>query len=223
MQRLMRPLPREAALFVFMAPHCPQTRTSVPNVGNTQDEIEARNAATIADVFTRESAVTASDGAPIAQKVFVNGIEESLLSVTIDGARQNKSAFHHTGNVLLDPALFKSVEVSAGLAPADNGPNALAGSIAYTTKDAGDLLEDGDTFGGIYSLSAGTNGQGFCNTLTVFGQEGAFEYLLSGTRASGNDYEDGAGVEAPGTGAGGGRLSFPASKTTGDGNRAGQT
>lgn len=202
----------------------------------SEDEIKERNPVTIADVFAGESAITASGGAPIGQKVFVNGIEESLLSVTIDGARQNKSAFHHTGNVLLDPALLKSVEVSAGLAPADEGPNALAGSIAYTTKDAGDFLETGDGFGGIYSLTAGTNGLGFRNTLTIFGQQGAFEYLLSGTKATGDDYKDGSGVLNLGTeadltdyiaklaytGQGGERLSFSASQTTDEGQRAGQ-
>ncbi len=214
----------------------PDAQAALGNDEITENQIERRNAASVADVFAGESAITASGGAPIAQKVFVNGIEESLLSVTIDGARQNKSAFHHTGNVLLDPALLKSVEISAGLAPADQGPNALAGSIAYTTKDARDLLEDGDPFGGIYTLSAGTNGQGFRNTLTLFGQQGAFEYLLSGTRATGDDYEDGSGISNLGTGAdltdyiakfaytgaGGDRLSFSTSKTSDSGDRAGQ-
>ncbi|WP_299559384.1 TonB-dependent receptor [uncultured Sulfitobacter sp.] len=202
----------------------------------TETEIEERNPATVSGVFAGESAITASGGAPIAQKVFVNGIEESLLSVTIDGARQNKSAFHHTGNVLLDPALLKSVEVSAGLAPADQGPNALAGSIAYTTKDARDLLAAGDPFGGIYTLSYGSNGQGFRNTLTVFGQAEGFDYLLSGTRATGDDYDDGSGDTITGTQAdltdyiakfsytskSGKRLSFSASETTDNGLRASQ-
>ena len=203
----------------------------------TEDQIEERNPATIKDVFAGEAAITSSGGAPIAQKVFVNGIEESLLSVTIDGARQNKSAFHHTGNVLLDPALLKSVEVSAGLAPADQGAGAVAGSIRYTTKEARDLLEDGDNFGGMLTSSYGSNGQGWRNTLTVFGQSGGFEYLLSGTRATGDDYKDGSGATVVGTEAdlkdfmakvaytteGGKRLSFSASETTDQGLRASQS
>jgi hemoglobin/transferrin/lactoferrin receptor protein len=112
----------------------------------------------------------------------------------------------------------------------------LAGSIAYTTKDARDLLEANDTFGGIYTLSAGTNGLGFRNTLTIFGQQGSFEYLLSSTKATGDDYEDGSGVTNLGTeaditdyiakfaytGAGGERLSFSASQTSDAGQRVGQ-
>lgn len=213
-----------------------QAQAVLGNDEITEEEIEKRNASTIADVFAGESSITASGGAPIGQKVFVNGVEESLLSITIDGARQNKSAFHHTGNVLIDPALLKSVEVSAGLAPADQGPNALAGSIAYTTKDASDLLEDGDNRGGMFTLSGGSNGYGFRSTLSLFGRTGGFEYLLSGTKASGSDYKDGDGTTIQGTETeltdyiakvaytsdSGRKLSFSASQTTDDGYRAAQ-
>ena len=200
------------------------------------EDLKNRNPATTKDVFAGESSITASGGASIAQKVYVNGIEESLLSVTIDGARQNKSAFHHTGNVLLDPALLKRVEVSEGIAPADAGPGALAGQIAYETKDVGDLLDDGDSFGGFSSVTGGTNGYGARGTLTLFGRQGGFEWLLSGTRHKGDDYDDGAGQTVPGTeadltdymlklaytGQGGGRLEFSASQTEDTGTRSAQ-
>lgn len=203
----------------------------------TEEEIEQRNPSTIADVFVGESSVTVSGGAAIAQKVIVNGIEESLLSVTIDGARQNKGAFHHTGNVLIDPALLKKVEISKGLAPADAGPGALAGAIAYETKDAGDLLDDGDNFGGQLTLGTDTNAGGLRSTLSIFGREGGFEYLLSGTRHDSDDYEDGDGTTIQGTGADltdyfaklayesdtGHRFSFASSKTEDTGLRLGQT
>jgi len=202
----------------------------------TEDEIEARNPSSTRDVFAGESAVTTGGGAAIAQKVFVNGIEESLLSVTIDGARQNKSAFHHTGNVLMDPELLKSVGISKGLAPADAGPGALAGSIAYETKDAGDLLEDGAGFGGRARLGTSDNGTGLESSLALFGLQGGFEYLLSGTRRSGSDYEDGDGNTVLGTEAdltdyagkfayesqAGHRFEFAASRTEDNGLRAAQ-
>lgn len=167
----------------------------------TQKDLGERNSRTIADVFAGESEVKASGGPAIAQKVFVHGIEESLLAVTIDGARQNKSAFHHTGNVLIDPAILKRVEVSSGLAPADAGPGALGGLLAYQTADARDLLDAGDTFGGKTTLSYGSNGNSFRRGVTLFGLQGGFEYLLNATRTSGDDYKDGSGATVPGTGA----------------------
>lgn len=169
------------------------------NAEITEEQIEGRNPATLADVFAGESSVQASGGAPIAQKVVVNGIEESLLAVTIDGARQNKSAFHHTGNVLLDPALLKSVEISSGLAPADAGAGAVAGVLAYETKDAQDLLEPGETWGGLVTLGLSTNPAAGRGALTMFGAAGGFEILLSGARHVGDDYEDGDGVRMEGT------------------------
>ncbi|UYV36843.1 TonB-dependent receptor [Rhodobacteraceae bacterium D3-12] len=171
------------------------------NTAVTQKDLSERNSQTIADVFAGESEVKASGGPAIAQKVFVHGIEESLLAVTIDGARQNKSGFHHTGNVLIDPAILKRVEVSSGLAPADAGPGALGGLLAYETVDARDLLDAGDTFGGMSTLSFSSNGNTFRRGVTLFGAQGGFEYLLNATRTSGDDYKDGSGAVVPGTGA----------------------
>ena len=202
----------------------------------TEEEIEERNPTTLADVFAGETSVIATGGAAVAQKVFVNGLEESLLSVTIDGARQNKGAFHHHGNVLLDPGLLKRVEVSRGLAPADAGPNAVAGAIAYETKDVADLLDDGDNFGGQLKLSYGSNGMGLGTILSIYGREGGFEYLLSGTKRQGEDYKDGDGTTVLGTNAeladylgkvayesaSGHRLEFAASSTLDTGERATQ-
>ncbi len=202
----------------------------------TEEELDERNPSTMADVFAGESSVTASGGAAIAQKVYVNGIEESLLSVTIDGARQNKSAFHHTGNILIDPELLKSVEVGEGIAPADAGPNALAGRLAYTTKDARDLLDSDETFGGLLRFRYGSNERGFRKSLTLFGQQSGFEWLLSATGDNGGDYEDGDGNTVPGTEADltayvaklaytsedGKRLSFSASRTEDEGTRSAQ-
>jgi len=204
------------------------------NTEITEEEIDAKNARSLAEIFEGESAVTASGGAAIAQKVFVHGIEESLLSVTIDGARQNKSAFHHTGNVLIDPFLLKRVQVSSGLAPADAGPGALAGLLAYETKDARDLLDIGETFGGRAVLSYGDNGETLRTGLTIYGAQGGFEYLLSGVQTKGDDYEDGSGSTVRGTEAdltsfnarfayvseGGHRFEFAAERTRDAGRRA---
>ena len=208
-------------------------------LGNTEitsEELADRNPQTMADVFAGETEITASGGAAMAQKVFVHGIEESLLNVTIDGARQNKAAFHHAGNVLIDPSLLKRVEVSSGLAPADEGPGALAGSIAYETKDARDLLDPGASFGGQATLGFSGNGDTFRRGLTVYGMQGGFEYLLSGTKTTGDDYRDGSGATRVGTGAAldnyvaklafttdtGKRIEFSADYTQDAGARAGQ-
>lgn len=171
-------------------------------LGNDQistKEIEQRNPNTIRDVFNGESSITTSGGAAIATKVLVNGIEESLLSVTIDGARQNKSAFHHTGNVLIDPDLLKRVKVTKGLAPADAGPGGLGGSIAYETKDASDLLQDNQVIGGKISLNAGNNQSAHREVLSVYGQSDNVGGVFSAAQTNSDDYENADGQVVDGT------------------------
>lgn len=50
-------------------------------------------------------------GNAIAQKVYVRGLEDTLLGITLDGAPQGGYLYHHQGRLLIDPGLLKSVQV----------------------------------------------------------------------------------------------------------------
>lgn len=88
-------------------------------------------------------------------------MEETNLAVTIDGTRQTNKIFHHSTTNLIDPSLLKRVRVDPGVAPADAGPGALAGAIAYETVSAGDLLAPGRTIGGFATAGFSSNGRTF--------------------------------------------------------------
>lgn len=177
-----------------------EAETGQLKIGRAQ--LEERQPATLGQVFEGETAVSAGNALQSTQKVFVNGIEENQLNVTVDGARQNKGGFHHVGNVLLDPSLLRAVTVAPGVAPADAGPQALAGAIAYETLDARDLLADGQTIGGRLRLSYADNGNTFYGNATAFGSTDGFEYLLNYSGARGDDYDDGDGNPVLGSAAG---------------------
>lgn len=160
------------------------------------EDIKRINPITVQDLFRATPEVQVGSSLPISQKVYVNGIEETNLSVTIDGARQNNKLFHHSGTNLIDPQLLKAVGVDAGVAPADAGPGALGGSIAYETKDVADLLAPGDNFGGMLSLQYNNNGATFTTDLSLFGRaENGLEALAYLKRATGDEFEDGDGNE----------------------------
>lgn len=156
-------------------------------------DVERRNPQNLRDLYAGEAAISVGGGVPAAQKVYVNGVEETQLAVTLDGNRQNNKVFHHTGTNLIDPTLLKSVRVDPGVAPADAGPGALGGSIAYETADAADLLEPGEDYGGFVTGSYETNGNTFTNGLSTYGRTHGFEGLGYFRWARGDDYEDGAG------------------------------
>jgi len=154
-------------------------------------EIQQLNPNDLQDLFRNTPSVQVGSSVSASQKVYVNGIEETNLAVTIDGARQNNKLFHHSGTNIIDPELLKAVSVDAGVAPADAGPGALGGSLAYETKDVSDLLEDGDNFGGAVGLEYNSNGDTFDRNISLYGRSGGVEVLGFVKKASGNDFEDG--------------------------------
>lgn len=171
----------------------------VNQVRITAEDLELKNPRDLQEVFADEPKIAVGSSIPASQKVYVQGIEETNLSVTVDGSRQNNKVFHHNATNLIDPSLLKAVSVDAGVAPADAGPGALAGSIVYETKDARDLLEPGKTFGGLVSADYDFNSQTHTVGLSIFGAENGFEYLGYLNFAKGGNYTAGDGSEVNGT------------------------
>jgi hemoglobin/transferrin/lactoferrin receptor protein len=172
--------------------------TSINSVNIGAEELAARNPSSIADVFRDEAGVSVGSSIATSQKVYVNGLEETTLAVTIDGSRQNNRVFHHNATNLIDPSLLKAVDVDAGIAPADVGPGALAGSIAYETKDVKDLLTE-DGFGGMVSETYNSNSNTFTTGLGGWAMQDGFEFLGFVNYGKGNNYEAGNGEEVRGT------------------------
>jgi hemoglobin/transferrin/lactoferrin receptor protein len=145
-------------------------------------------------LFATESAVSVGGSTAASYKVYVHGIEETLLNVQIDGARQPAmNGFHHNSNNLVDPAMLKGVAVDAGASPADAGPHALGGSLRYTTKDARDFLKPGQTMGGFTKFSYDFNADVLTRSGAAYGMSNGFEILGYASWADGDAYEDGHG------------------------------
>lgn len=168
-------------------------------VNISQKELDRQNAQTIKDVFANEPSVQVGGPTAIAQKVYVQGIENTKLNVQVDGTRQVDSSYHHIGTAIIDPGMLKAVGVESGIAPADAGPNALGGSMTYETKDARDILETDENFGGWAKVQFNSNTQGFTEWLTLAGQHSGFEALAYIQNSNQGNYDDGAGNEVEGT------------------------
>lgn len=162
------------------------------------DDLAARNPSDLAGVFRDHADISVGSSIPTSQKVFVNGLEETTLAVTIDGSRQNNRVFHHNATNLIDPSLLSRVTVDAGIAPADAGPGGLAGSIAYETRHVRDLLSE-DGSGGLVSQSYATNSRTFTTGLGGWAMQDGVEFLGLANFAKGNNYTAGGGDEVRGT------------------------
>lgn len=163
------------------------------------EDVRILRPANVSELFSRSSAVTVSGGAGPAQRIHVFGLEQSNLAVTVDGVPQGPTSWHHTGSNVIDPAFLRSVEVEAGAAAADAGFGAGAGAVRYETLGAKDLLTDGRTQGGRLGLSYGSNGRGVSGSLAGYGIYGGFDWFAMAHATSGDNYENGDGVEMDGT------------------------
>lgn len=154
----------------------------------------------LADLFRITPSVSVGGSIPMSQKLYVNGVEETNLAISIDGARQNNRIFHHNGTNVIDPALLAQASVDAGVAPADAGPGALGGAVTYETVDARDLLEFEDGFGARSSNTFDFNGTTATSAFTVYGMRDGFEGLASVNVGKGGDFKDGDGTTVDGSG-----------------------
>ncbi|WP_245417390.1 TonB-dependent receptor [Aminobacter sp. AP02] len=174
---------------------------SVNHVEITAQDLERWRPADLQEVFADEPKISVGSSVPMSQKVYVQGIEETNLAVTVDGARQNNKVFHHNATNLIDPALLKAVSVDAGVAPADAGPGALGGAIEYETKDARDLLDPGKSFGGLVTGTFDFNSNTHTTGLSLYGVQDGFEYLAYLNFSEGDNYTAGNGQVMDGTSA----------------------
>ena len=156
-------------------------------------EIQELSPNSVQELFRQESSVAVGGTNTFNQKVYVHGVEETNLAVTIDGSRQNNKIFHHNATNVIDPRMLKAARVDAGVAAADAGPGAIAGSIAYETVDVDDLLDEGRNLGGYVEGRYSTNSETVNTYGSVYGRANGFEALGFLNWAEGEDYEDGNG------------------------------
>ena len=86
-----------------------------------REQIERTQANDLADLFRGVPSVTVGGGVGIAQKIYVRGLEDSMLNVTVDGAPQRGTLFHHVGRVSIEPELLETVDVQTGPGEATSG------------------------------------------------------------------------------------------------------
>ncbi|NHK28705.1 TonB-dependent receptor plug domain-containing protein [Parvularcula flava] len=171
------------------------------NVDINADQIERLQANDLADIFRETPSVSVGGSLGIAQKVYIRGLEDTLLNITVDGAPQTGTLFHHIGRVSIEPELLRQVEVQAGAGEATAGFGAIGGAIRFQTKDAADLLDPGQRFGALLKAGAFSN-EGYKASATAYGRLNENWGLLgSYVHVDRDNMEDGDGNTLYGTSA----------------------
>jgi hemoglobin/transferrin/lactoferrin receptor protein len=159
-----------------------------------QFEIERRQPSTYEELLGDVPGVTIEGGPRgISQEPNIRGFQDEQVVLRVDGARQNFDLAHR-GRFFTDPEILKRVEVLRGGNSTLYGSGALGGVILLETKDAIDVVEPGELWGG--RIKGGFNSQGteFIGAGTLAVQHGDFDALaFYSYRPMLDDLEDGDG------------------------------
>lgn len=164
--------------------------------GIDADEIALKQANDLEDLFRDQPNMTVGGGLGIAQKIYLRGIEDTKLNISIDGASQTGQLFQHQGRIAIDPNLLKQVDITSGAGSALDGFGALGGAVKFVTKDAEDFLTEGEEIGALLKSGYQSNNEGFRNSATVYARLGEhWTGLVSLGKTESDTREDGKGSE----------------------------
>ncbi|MCL1058072.1 TonB-dependent receptor [Shewanella gelidimarina] len=121
------------------------------------------------------------------QNITIRGLPQSHAYIVIDGIYQSNYASKR-GSWYLNPNLVNNIQVTAG-----PSSGAAAGKISISTISALDLLDENEKFGAKIDLGYRSNNTQQDTGLTLFGKNGATDYLLSGSYVDKDAYEIGGG------------------------------
>ncbi|MCC6202453.1 MAG: TonB-dependent hemoglobin/transferrin/lactoferrin family receptor [Gammaproteobacteria bacterium] len=175
---------------------------SLAEVANTISVIDAERiqrelSSDIKDLVRYEPGVSVnSDAARFGVGSFnIRGIEGNRVAIEVDGVPVLKGFaighFSNTGRTPVDLALLKRVELLRGPASALYGSDALAGVVAFSTRDPADLLAGTDYHLGLRSGYTSVD-DGFNVALTAAAQFGPVGGLVGYVRRRGDERDNAA-------------------------------
>lgn len=183
----------------------PQAVTSVE-----QEDLDRDRPVTLTELFKTVPGVSGagSSARPAGQAFNIRGIgnseqtaSESRIIVTVDGAPKFFEQYR-MGSFFGDFELYKRVEVLRG--PASStlyGSGAIGGVVAFTTKDASDFLQDGQTRALRFKTGYDSNGDAVrASAIWAERFSDRFETLGALNFGTSNDQKDGAGAVIVGSG-----------------------
>ncbi|WP_425403673.1 TonB-dependent hemoglobin/transferrin/lactoferrin family receptor [Hwanghaeella sp.] len=135
-----------------------------------------------------------------AEQPNIRGFSGERVVMRVDGVRKNFEAGHR-GRVFMEPSLLKQVDVLRGPSSTLYGSGAIGGVVSVETVDAADLLEPGQTIGGMVRTGFHTSNSQRFVTATAYGAPtDNTDVLFNLTRSSAGNYTDGSGNDVPGSG-----------------------
>lgn len=194
-------------IFVNQSKREVQTDTAVSVTEVEQEEINDRQASTIAELVDSVPGVSLVNGStPQGSGITIRGLgsnstfgSDQKVAITADGSTVGGEELYRLGTQLFtDPSLYKSVTVQRGsVGSFEYGSGIIGGLIQLETKDASDFTEGPGDFVLRQTLGYESNGNAL-NSSTILAWEASdsAEFLFNYTYSERKDnQEDGNGDE----------------------------
>ena len=181
-----------------------QTDTAVPETEVDQEEIDDRQASTIAELVDSVPGVTLINGStPTGSGINIRGFgangtygTDQKVAILVDDASVGSEELYRIGTQLYtDPSLYKRVDVIRGTVGSfEYGSGIIGGVVRLETKDASDFTGGMPGFKFRQTLGGHTNEDGFLSSSTLAWQPSEnLEFLANYTWREQDDQEDGDG------------------------------
>ncbi len=159
------------------------------------EDIEKQLVGDMSQLFKYDPSVQVTGAIGGAQNFVVRGMGGDRVLMIKDGMRMNEGYGANglndiVGRGFIETDTLKQVEVAKGAASSLYGSDALAGIVVFTTKDASDYLEEGQTFGGNVRIGGNSDGKQKNIGTTLALTTGNFEHVLSVTAREGEEQQN---------------------------------
>ena len=167
------------------------TQIRLSETGLDGGDIELRQADHVSDLLRHLPGVDVGGAHSLNQRITIRSLGDRNLRITIDGANQNTYMYHHMGNLQIHADILQSVDVAVGKNSVVN--SGLGGAVRFETRQASDLLTNGQRMGARVQASYADNAStGY--SLAGYGLIGdAFDYLVYFNQVERDNYEVGGG------------------------------
>ncbi len=160
------------------------------------DSLENRLATDIEAILKNESGARVTGVRKNGQEITMRGYKSDSIVFLVDDIPQSFFSAHD-GVLFIDPTLLQSVEVAYGSASSLYGSGGLGGVISFITKDAKDLLKQGQTRGASIGLGYSSVNSEFLTTAKTYGITEKYDYVFATSYTQGGDIKLGDGNTLP--------------------------
>ncbi len=165
----------------------------------TSEQMEQAQATTIPELIKKTPGVSALGGVRAeGQSISIRGFSrQSDVRVLLDGAPKNFEKYDQ-GTIFVEPELLKRVEIEKGATSVRYGNGGFGGTVKLESKDAADMLREGESWGVWGKTAYQTANKQFLETGAIYGRSDLgtammFDGLASVTWRKGDNMRIGGG------------------------------